>query len=137
MATNTRPELSPKNEHHIDKERYYELKHFCRQYKTFVQARAALSGLAKRPADLALFSSEKGDPTERCAEARESFDKRITMIERAAQETDPVVGNYILEAVTEGLSYDVLNAKNVVPCQKDLYYKYYREFFWRLSKLRD
>ena len=33
MATVIRPEISEKSKYYIDKHRYYELKHFCLQYK--------------------------------------------------------------------------------------------------------
>lgn len=33
MSTTIRPEVSEKNQYWIEKHRYYELKHFCLQYK--------------------------------------------------------------------------------------------------------
>ena len=72
MGTTIRPELSEKNPYWIEKHRYYELKHFCLQYPIWKKAYLALNGLAKRPTDLVLFSSQQhlGDPTAKCAEAR-------------------------------------------------------------------
>ena len=40
-ATVLRPELSPKNKYHIDKHRYYELKHFCLQYPEWKKSYSA------------------------------------------------------------------------------------------------
>ena len=41
MVTVLRPELSPKNKYHIDKHRYYELKHFCLQYSEWKKSYSA------------------------------------------------------------------------------------------------
>lgn len=58
------------------------------------------------------------------------------MIEQVAEETDYVLANYILRAVTEGISYELLNARCGIPCSKDYYYELYRRFFWLLNKAR-
>lgn len=139
MGTDIRPELSEKNKWWLDKHRYYELKHFCLQYPIWMKARAALSGLSARPADLALFSrtNEKKDPTARCAEARAFYTERMSMVEQAAHDADPDLATYILHAVTEGLSYDVLKVRLNIPCSKSTYYDRYRRFFWLLNKLRE
>lgn len=133
-----RPELSDKNPYWIEKHRYYELKHFCLQYPIWKSARAAITGLAERPESVEAVSRMKGvsDPTAKFAEARMYYTDRIEMIENAAKETDPVIGRYILQGVTKGLSYEKLNALEGVPCCKDVYYILYRRFFWILNKLR-
>ena len=79
MPTNVRPEVSQKNPYFLERERYYELKHFCRQYPIWKKAYAALDGLSKRPADLEQFvrPGKTGDPTARCAEARASYSTKI------------------------------------------------------------
>ena len=56
--------------------------------------------------------------------------------ERVAKETDEELSCYILEAITEGISYDHLKARTGIPCCKDVYYDLYRRFFWLLSKER-
>ena len=138
MGTTIRPEITVKNKYWIEKHRYYELKHFCLQYPIWKKAYKALDGLSGRPADLASFikSDETKDPTSRCAEAKLFYSNRMDMIRRTAEETDPDLGEYILRAVTEGISYDGLKARFGMPCQKDSYYNLYRRFFWLLNKLR-
>lgn len=138
MGTTIRPELSTKNPYWIEKHRYYELKHFCLQYPIWRKAYASLSGLATRPADLALFVTPKllSDPTARCAVAKAYYSDRMEMVQKVAEETDIVIGNYILKAVTEGWSYDILKARLEIPCCKDTYYELYRRFFWLLNKER-
>ena len=58
------------------------------------------------------------------------------MVERAAQEADSELAAYILEAVTEGHSYENLKTRLNIPCSKDVYYDRYRKFFWLLSMER-
>lgn len=138
MGTTIRPELSEKNPYWLEKHRYYELKHFCLQYPIWRKAYSSLDGLATRPSDLSIFVSGNilGDPTARCAIAKVFYSERLDMIKGVAEETDPILADYILKAVTEGWSYDVLKARLGIPCCKDVYYDLYRRFFWLLSKER-
>lgn len=128
MSTDVRPILSKKNQYWISKHRFYELKHFCMQFMDWQRERAALDGLAYR---------EERSPTEPEAILRAGYSKRIQMIMRAAEQTDGVIGDYILVAVTKGLSYEALNARSPIPCCKSTYYELYRKFFWLLDKLRE
>ena len=139
MGTTIRAELSEKNPYWIEKHRYYELKHFCLQYPIWKKAYLALDGLSKRPENLFIASKERkvGDPTAKCAEARSYYLERMKIVEKAAVDTEPVLGKYILRGVTEGMSYDILNARLDVPCCKDIYYNLYRRFFWLLDKARE
>lgn len=138
MGTTIRPELSEKNPYWLEKHRYYELKHFCLQYPIWRKAYAALDGLSSRSYELAMVVVENtlGDPTAKCAMAKAFYSDRTDMIQRVAEITDPVLANYILKAVTEGWSYDILKARLEIPCCKDTYYELYRRFFWLLSKER-
>jgi hypothetical protein len=61
----------------------------------------------------------------------------MDMVKRTADETDISLSHYILKGVTEGLSYDKINAVVNVPCCKDVYYKMYRRFFWLLNRVRE
>ena len=107
MSTIIRPEISPKNEYWLTKHRYYELKHFCLQYLTWKKAYTALDGLSTRPFDFETFvrnGSPDSNPTERCAIAKAFYRERMEMVEHAAREADPELKQYLLRAVTEGLS---------------------------------
>lgn len=138
MSTTVRPELSTHSKYWIEKHRYYELKHFCLQYPLWRKARAGLDGFSKKPIDIAAISKTNriNSPTEKCAEARMFYSDRIDMIEKIAKETDDSLCDYILRAVTEGISYDFLRARFDIPCCKDAYYNLYRRFFWLLSMER-
>lgn len=138
MGTTIRPELSEKNPYWIEKHRYYELKHFCLQYPIWRKAYSVLDGYANPPKDLASFvvTSTLGDPTAKCAMAKTYYSERTDMVERVAEQTDRELAGYILKAVTEGWSYDILKARLEIPCCKDVYYELYRRFFWLLNKER-
>ena len=129
-------ELSQKNKYWINKHRQYELKHFCLQYPTWKQEHAALSYISTSTAVRGSSSNIPGDPTGNLAVRRAYYKDRIELIEKAAAETDQVLGIYILKAVTEGLSYSVLKSRLKIPCGRDTYYACYRRFFWLLSNSR-
>lgn len=138
MATVIRAEISEKNKYWIDKHRHYELKHFCLQYPEWKRAYAdfdnpsiPLSMIERIPT-----SNLPGDPTAKRAMMKTYYGERIKLLEQIALEADNCLHNYILKAVTEGLSYTYLNTRMGIPCGRDLYYDRYRKFFWLLSKAR-
>lgn len=138
MSTAIRPEVSSKNKYWIDKHRYYELKHFCLQYPEWKKAYAEfndpgipLSMIERMPTD-----NIPGDPTAKRAMLKAHYSDKIALIEQTALETDLYLHEYILKAVTEGLSYAHLKTKLNIPCGRDMYYDRYRRFFWILSKSR-
>lgn len=139
MATVIRAEISEKNKYYIDKHRYYELKHFCLQYKEWKKAYASCcesiifaSQIEKLPS-----TNAPGDLTAKYALRRAQYGERIKLIERLAKEADEFLYEYILKAVTEGLSYTYLKASMGIPCGRDMYYNRYRKFFWLLSEARN
>ena len=137
MGTSIRAAISKRNGHYVEKHRYYELKHFCRQYPLWRNECAALDSLAGIPdGPLLAKGGMASDPTARCAVAREFYLRRIGMVERAARETDEALAVYILKAVTLGRSYDYLRTNLGIPCGKEAYYKLYRRFFRLLDEER-
>lgn len=139
MATVLRPELSSKNKYHIDKHRYYELKHFCLQYPEWKKSYSAfddtnlpLSMIEHIPTD-----NLPGDPTAKRALMKFFYSERIKLIERTAIETDPYLYSYIIKGVIEGKSYTYLKTKLGIPCGRDMYYERYRKFFWLLNDSRE
>lgn len=139
MATKIRPELSIKNKYHIDKHRHYELKHFCLQYPDWKRTYAEIDGSTVATSSFSRIPSSNlpGDPTAKRAIAKARLSERIEMIEKIAKETDDYICDYILKAVTEGLSYTYLKSRLDIPCGKDMYYDRYRRFFWLLNKARN
>lgn len=139
MATVIRPEISEKNKYYIDKHRYYELKHFCLQYREWKKAYELCnesiifaSSLEKIPS-----TNLPSDLTAKYAMKKAYYGERIKLIEHAAKESDDFLYPYLLRAVTEGLSYTHLKTRYEIPCGRDMYYDRYRKFFWLLSEMRD
>ena len=83
-----------------------------------------------------VVNSDISDPTARAAEIRLYYTNRIRMIEDSAKQADPFLAGFIVYGVTNGVSYDIMNAKFQLPCSKDAYYVLYRKFFWILDKAR-
>lgn len=139
MATLIRPEISEKNKYYIDKHRYYELKHFCLQYKEWKKAYALCNESIIFTSNLDRLSSSNAtsDLTAKYAIKRIHYGDKIKLIERIVKETDEYLYPYILKAVTEGLSYTYLKTRLDMPCSRDMYYNRYRRFFWLLSQERN
>lgn len=76
------------------------------------------------------------DPTAIFAEARIYYRERLEMVQRVAKASADDLYSYLLEAVTQGISYEVLNSQKRIPCCKDTWYVIYRRFFWLLDKER-
>lgn len=138
MATVIRAKISENNKYYIDKHRYYELKHFCLQYKEWKRAYEACneaiiftSGMNDLPSN-----STPSDLTAKYAIKRAHYSGNIRLVEKAAMEADEFLYDYILKAVTEGLSYTYLKTRMDIPCGRDMYYDRYRKFFWLLSEAR-
>lgn len=129
MGTTLRPELSKSNTYYLGRHRYYELKHFCAQYYEWKKLADAADSLSKITNELVVANTEHGDPTVKCSELREHYRYNMKLIEDAARDTDPIIGHYIFRHVTEGLSYEKLNAQEQIPTNKDYYYILYRKFF--------
>lgn len=133
-------ELNEVNKYYVSKERMEELRHFCKQYNTWVKARDSLTSFQSNLMDenWCKQHSEISVPVEKCAEAREVFNEKIKMVQQAAKATsDDELGEWILTAVTNGYSYDDMALKYNIGVSRKTYYIYYRKFFWALSKIRN
>ena len=138
MATVVRAEISENNRYWISKHRHYELKHFCLQYPEWKKEYLTLGVPSASSAMLEVISSNRtpSDLTARYAIRRVYYAERIDLIEKIAREADKYLYEYILRAVTEGLSYTYLKSRLKIPCSRDMYYDRYRRFFWLLSEAR-
>lgn len=132
-----RAQLSAKNPCRIPKHRYYELKHFCLQYPDWKKALVLLDGWNTEPRDIPgiIKGRPPESPTERQAIARLYYSGQIAIVDRCIDELDPTLAPFILKGVTEGLGFEKLQAQGC-PCCREMYYEYYRYFFWLLSKER-
>ena len=137
MLSGERPELSKKNPYHIPKQRYYELKHFCRQYNDWKKALVEIDAWNVMPNDIQgiIKGMPPESPTERIALARVFYSNCISIVDKCIEELDTALALYIKQGVTEGTGYNGLQAKGC-PCCKEIYYEYYHYFLWLLSKER-
>lgn len=139
MATTIRPELSKRNKYHIRKHRYYELKHFCLQYRDWKREYEALSETMVESPKIDYIPKDERRPSDRTANiamARMILRNNIEMVENIARESDDEIGSYILKGVTEGRSFNNLKTYFEIPCERDMYYDRYHKFFWLLNKIR-
>ena len=127
MSTDIRPEVSSRSRWYIPRERYYELKHFCRQYRSWVLESVDICG--KYPSE----EVGRDELTEEQYERRELLKSKISLVESIAKESEPSIANYILLAVCDGVPYTNLRYKLGMPCGKDYFYDRYRKFFWLLN----
>ena len=138
MSTVIRPEVSKRRIYWISKHRFYELKHFCLQYKDWKKELSEISFSSGHPLDGKVHcqSTTPGDPVFDVVVRRELLTDRMQMVKQAAKACSEDLGIYVFKGVTEGISYDVLVNQNGIPCCKETYYEAFRRFFWILSKLR-
>lgn len=141
MGMTIRPEVSKKNRWWISKHRYYELKHFCLQYrewkKRYRELEANLSG------DICFVSvngnvrgSKIRDKTGEIAAEMAELSRCIGLVEKLCDEADLSLSEFIFKAVTEDMSYAKLSVMYEIPCGQDMYYDRYHKFFWLLDKER-
>lgn len=109
MATTIRPELSLNNKYWIDRHRFYELKHFCLQYKTWKKKYEELnefgitSMFGRNPS-----SNIPADITAKYAMKKAQYSEMIKMVERAAEEADGSLCDYILKGLLKVFHMHIL-----------------------------
>ena len=128
-----RPELSKENRYWIDRHRYYELKHFCLQNKTWKTYIREIDGMKSEIFPGGNFDRNFSNPTLHAVELRELYSAKIKLVEDCAKEASPELSNYILKAVTEELKYENLRMVHGLPCGREMWYELYRRFFYILS----
>ena len=94
------------------------------------------SSITRSTTDSLSMSNTPSDPTAKMAILKAHYSEKIDLIEKAAKEADRYLYDYILKAVTEGLSYTYLKSRLGIPCGRDMFYDRYRRFFWILSASR-
>lgn len=132
MSTTIRPEISKRNKYYISKHRYYELKHFCLQYKEWKDLCGSMG--YSSCSEIRTGSTEWSDKTYKSYIFLSKHLEKIKLIETCSEETSEELGAYILKAVTEGLSYTQLKMVYSIPCGRDMYYELYRRFYYILSQ---
>ena len=136
---NLKPEISKKNIYYIPKHRMYELIHFCLQYPEWKKICNGIDELYFKNSNLDNLkcnTNAHSDPTAELAIKRMKCYENIKLVENTAIETDRVLSNYILIAVTEDLKYETIKTRLNIPCGRDMFYDKRRKFFWLLDKVR-
>lgn len=140
MSTVISPEITEKSPWWIPRQRYCELKHFCLQYPDWKIVLKMLDGYQYSSELSEIPKTETNrvyDPVGEEAIVRASLNRKVEMVEKAAQTAGADLQDYILKGITEGIPYVVLRTQLTIPCCKNDYYDMYRKFFWVLDKLRD
>lgn len=135
MGTRIRAEVSKRKAYWLPKHRQLELVHFCLQYPEWVSQLKTMDGSPDKSASVIVRQDKTGSipkPVERSVEARLHLEARMMMIECTAKEVAFDLAEYLIRGVTEGVGYERLG----VPCCKEVYYTFYRKFFWCLDKVR-
>ncbi len=131
MSTLIRPEVSKNNPYYISKHRYYELKHFCLQYREWKDTYISINNITNKDKTFDYI-----DPTCNLAIIKEECKRNMKLVEDTAMESDSALGKYILKAVTEDVAYTYLRTVLDMPCGKDMFYDRYRRFYWLLDRSR-
>lgn len=118
--------LSKKSIYYIPKNRRLELKYMCLQYPEW---KRYLSSIGKKGT-----SDEYSDPTGEEATNRVIFEKLCKVVEKSSKLSGGDIDEYILKAVTEGVSYPTLYSLYNIPCGRDYFYERYHKFWFILSQ---
>lgn len=121
----------------ISRKRYKELEAFCLQYE---EKKSKIKyGLAPINFDGMPRGNAGGSTTENNALENVVFKGDCSIIEEAAQKSNPELYRYILKSVTLGLTYEVIefdeNLGRIPICRTD-FYGYRRLFFYYLDRLK-
>ena len=128
-------EMSKKNPYYISKNRKWELKYFCKQYREWKKALNDISFFTIPP-EVKVTTSDLNSMAEKVAEKRDYYNERIGLIETCAKEANPDISKWIILAVTEDKNYESLRMVYNIPCHRAVYYTSLQRFFYILDKKR-
>ena len=138
MSTNIRPEISNRKPYSIEKEKYYELKHFCLQYPSWKKERSKIFKEIGGSYEMGepICDSKIANPTEEAAIKLSELSYKMKLVENTAKEADEEIGPYVLLVVTGVATYQYLKTRMQIPYSRDIFYEVYRRFFWLLAQKR-
>lgn len=137
MSTRYRAKISKKNKYWISKHRYYEIAHHCMQYKEWKDEYKTLSAQTINGVNYngMPHGTDVGNPVQNQGMRMAMLRDKMELIEKTADDADPIIGKYILLAATnEGISFNYLKMVMQMPCEKDMYYDRRRKFYWLMSQ---
>lgn len=122
----------------IGKDRYLELKAFCRQYPQWLVEAASVLGVTGARMDDTPHGSDPGDPTGRAVERREKVLQKIELVEKCAAAVDRGAWyKGILLNACNGMSWEVirdLHPEALKNNQRSSFFGARRMFFNLLDK---
>lgn len=115
----------PIDNDYISKERYYELKWFCRQYHQWEKEKSNL-----KISPVGKFDKNLPDPTGDLAVKLAGLEYKIETVDKCIKETSPGIEEWMKQCVVDGKGYNNLVG---VPCCSEYFYQRYKTFFSRLN----
>lgn len=122
----------------ISKERYIELRAFCRQYPNWQTEASTMLGVTGAGLDDMPHGTDPGDPTARTVERREKLMDKMRLVERCAAAIDG--GRWykaIMLNVCNGTPWEIirdLNPETLKSNHRNHFFKARRMFFNLLDK---
>ena len=131
MAKNA---YNPHGKYYLPQARQSELYYRCLQLPEWQRELKDMDGLKGVSYDRVSRGSGTGDPTAETAIRRVMLENRIRMITETAEEVDPFLAKWIIEAVTtERPIYSILLLDDV-PASRNQFLARRKKFYWLLSK---
>lgn len=123
-------------EYKINHYRMMELKYFCRQYDYWKDCCDAIDGFPKANFSRGNNSKRVSDPVIFAVERREEYLNKMELIENSAKLADEELSEFLILAVTKGISYYGLRAYHKMTACKAKFLESYGRFFYILDKTR-
>ena len=125
----------PKSKHFIPKELFLMTIHFCRQYPDWI---AQLEVLTDANTGIAydkdrVQTSNQYDSTSALAMKRAAMSRKIDMVRSAAKAVAGHQYKWLILGCCYGEPFYALRHKGI-PCGKNLYYAWRRQFYYELSQ---
>lgn len=120
--------IRPIENDYISRNRYYELKYFCYQYREWEKAKTELKIFPGGN-----FDQNFSDPTGEIAVKLAELDSKIELVDKCIEEVAPEIYIWLKMCIIDGKSYNVL-VSHGVPCGKEYFYQRYKAFFSRINQ---
>lgn len=129
-----RNELSKNSQYYLQRDRYLELYHLCRQYPTWEVELRVEPDMSKAVAydGPKVQTSGGGDPAAELAMRRAELSQKKQIIDDTIQAVAPEIARFLLLGVCYGLPEKELETMGM-PCGHNMYYDLRRKFFWTLA----
>lgn len=121
----------------LGKNEFLHAKYYALRYNKWKDEYKALEDSSKaiRYDKDRIQTSGDFDPVEYAGMRRAELAKKMEMIEKTAEETDPELSDWILQGVTQDFAtFKYLSTVKRIPCGKDKYYNARRKYYYLLSQ---